>query len=283
MRTKQVRRAVHTSVHLGRAAKRSFGPAWHHREAFRDLEAYCTFVGYPRSGHTLVGSLLDAHPDVLIAHELDALRLIRWRIPRAALNGLLVRRSEEFAAGGCKWMGYDYAVPGWWQGRYRRLRVIGDKRGATTSSRLGERPCLIQRLRSTVRVPLRFVRVVRNPYDNIARMYLVARERGRTLAEVTDNYRRLTHHGDAVRSLVSEHEWTEVRSEDLIDDPVSTLAALCMFLGVAPTPAYLEACAGVVFPTPNRTRDQVEWTPVAIERIQELIDSTPHLTGYRFD
>ena len=44
---------------------------------FETIQLYCMFVGYPRSGHSLVGTLLDAHPDIVIAHELDALRHIR--------------------------------------------------------------------------------------------------------------------------------------------------------------------------------------------------------------
>jgi hypothetical protein len=34
------------------------------------LRAFCLFIGYPRSGHRLIGALLDAHPDVAIAHEI---------------------------------------------------------------------------------------------------------------------------------------------------------------------------------------------------------------------
>ncbi|MDP9138749.1 MAG: hypothetical protein M3N38_11330, partial [Pseudomonadota bacterium] len=44
---------------------------------FDDLEVYCTFIGYPRSGHSIMGSLLDAHPNIIIAHELDALRFLK--------------------------------------------------------------------------------------------------------------------------------------------------------------------------------------------------------------
>ena len=38
-----------------------------------DVKTLCLFIGYQRSGHSLVGSLLDAHPRMAIAHELDAL------------------------------------------------------------------------------------------------------------------------------------------------------------------------------------------------------------------
>ena len=43
---------------------------------FEKLQAYCMFIGYPRSGHSLVGSLLDAHPNIIIAHELNALQFV---------------------------------------------------------------------------------------------------------------------------------------------------------------------------------------------------------------
>lgn len=271
-------------MHLGSSAVQSVAPAWRNRRAFEDLSAYCTFVGYPRSGHTLVGSLLDAHPDVVVAHELDALRLVRWRVPRPVLLGLLLRRSQEFAASGSRWMGYSYAVPGGWQGRYKTLRVIGDKRGATSSTRLGARPHLVHRLRATVALPLRFVRVMRNPFDNIARMYLVARERGpTTLMDTIGRYRRLAEDSDRARAMVPDQEWMDVRSEDVVADPRGALGRLCEFLGILPAEDYLEAAAAIVFTSPNRTREKIEWSPPEVEQVEGLIHSIPHLSGYTFD
>jgi hypothetical protein len=34
-----------------------------HRASFAHVESFCMFIGYPRSGHTLIGSILDAHPN----------------------------------------------------------------------------------------------------------------------------------------------------------------------------------------------------------------------------
>ena len=36
---------------------------------YDDLQAFCLFMGYTRSGHSLVGACLDAHPEAAIAHE----------------------------------------------------------------------------------------------------------------------------------------------------------------------------------------------------------------------
>ncbi|MCA1614387.1 MAG: sulfotransferase, partial [Acidobacteria bacterium] len=142
--------------------------SWRRREDFSALRAYCMFVGYPRSGHSLVGSLLDAHPDVVIAHELDALKYVRARFRREQLFHLLLDKSEEFTARGRQWNGYSYEVPGQWQGRRRSLRVIGDKKGGGSTMRLGADPRLLARLRRTVGVPVKLVHVVRNPFDNIS-------------------------------------------------------------------------------------------------------------------
>ena len=42
-----------------------------------EVERVCLFIGHPRSGHSLVGAMLDAHPDLCIAHELDMLAFLR--------------------------------------------------------------------------------------------------------------------------------------------------------------------------------------------------------------
>jgi hypothetical protein len=42
---------------------------------FSSVRTFVLFVGYPRSGHSLIGSIMDAHPNIIIAHEvLAALR-----------------------------------------------------------------------------------------------------------------------------------------------------------------------------------------------------------------
>jgi hypothetical protein len=37
------------------------------------------FIGYLRSGHSLIASLLDAHPNAIATHELDALKFVGAR------------------------------------------------------------------------------------------------------------------------------------------------------------------------------------------------------------
>ena len=38
-------------------------------ELYDDVGTFVMFIGYPRSSHSLVGSILDAHPEIIIPHE----------------------------------------------------------------------------------------------------------------------------------------------------------------------------------------------------------------------
>lgn len=115
-------------------------------EFFRDLRTYCMFVGYPRTGHSLIGSLLDAHPRVVIGHELDALRLFQSGFRRPQVFHLLLENSRKMAAAGRGHSGYSYAVPDQWQGRFETIQVLGDKKGATSALRLYLDPRLLDKV-----------------------------------------------------------------------------------------------------------------------------------------
>ena len=134
---------------------------------YPDLRAFCLFASYGRSGHSLVGSLLDAHPDVVIAHEANALRLVAEGMKRDELYQTLLDNSHRSFERGRRQSGYSYVVEGQWQGRYRTLLVIGDKSGGRTT-KLIERTGL-RRFARTVGLPLRIIHQTRNPYDIIAR------------------------------------------------------------------------------------------------------------------
>lgn len=246
---------------------------------FGEQRSFCFFVGFPRSGHTLVGSLLDAHPDVLVAHELDVLRFVRPWITREVLFGLLLRSEERLARRGWEWQGYDYRVPGQWQGRVRCLRVVGDKRGRATTERLQRDPALLDRLRAKVGVPVRFVHVVRNPFDNITTMAM--RSHG-DLGAAARRYFALVEAVAGVRGRLDGADLIDVRHEDLVRSPREVLAGLCRFVGVDPEPAYLDDCASIVFLAPRRTRAHAPWTPALVAEVEARMAPYAFLQGYAY-
>lgn len=245
---------------------------------FSGVRSYLMFVGYPRSGHSLVGALLDAHPNVLVAHELDALPYVDAGFRQRQLFALLVERARErVGERGVESSGYSYRVPGQWQGRWQRLDVIGDKKGGRSTTRLREDPGLLDRLAAAVRVPVKVVHVVRNPYDNIATMH---RWMDRPLDWVTDLYGDLAETVAEVRHHLGPGQFHEMHLDDLVTDPAGQLKELCGFVEVQADPTYLDACAGILFDSPRRTGDTVEWTQPALDRVRRMIADRPWLARY---
>ena len=65
-----------------------------------EVKVFCLFIGYPRSGHSLVGALLDAHENVAMAHELNAIRHQRYGFDRHQILYLILENAAELASTG---------------------------------------------------------------------------------------------------------------------------------------------------------------------------------------
>jgi len=254
-----------------------------HRGDFDSIEAYCMFVGHGRSGHSLVGSLLNGHPEMVISHELDALRLLdRAQVPlsRNQLFATIMQRDAEFTSLGREWTNYTYDVPGTVQGEFNRLRIIGDKKGAASTRRLGTSPELLGALRETVSVPLRVVHVVRNPFDTIASR--------RKLVDTWQEYgiEKFFANADDVElisEMLDEDEFFRLHHEDHVSNTADVLSALCAFLGVDASDDYRSACEEFVFESPKQTRHESEWSDDEIERIERKNSEYDWLERYTFD
>jgi hypothetical protein len=259
----------------------SLVPSVRARRVLSDVQSFCFFIGYPRSGHSLVGHLLDAHPDVVIAHELDVVRLLRWHFSDAQILALILRRTRESAVGGSRsGGGYGYAVRGQWQGRFERVRVIGDKKGSGTVRRLGERPELLDRLRALCPGQLRAIHVVRNPYDNIAS---IARGNKVELDRAVHAYFSLAQSCMRLLTNLAPAEHTTIYHEEFRNNPHSQLRHLCEFLGVEARDDYLDACGEIVEPAPHRTSLLIEWRPTVIDEVRRRTAAIPFLRPYLDD
>lgn len=241
-------------------------------DALDDVERFLVFVGAPRSGHTLVGALLDAHPEARIAHELDVLRAVAVRAGRRSILGNVLRRHRWFAARDRRWTGYDYRVPG--QDTVRRLRVLGDKAGGMTTAWLLHDAHLLDRLQDTLQLPVHVVHHIRHPLDNLA---TIVRRDGIGLDAALD---RLEHQLDVLVPLLARWEAVHTHHEDLTVDPVGPLQAIAHDLQLDAPTAWLEAARQVVRPA-SRTRDNVAWSDPQQARLDALLAPVPWLRRYR--
>lgn len=100
---------------------------------FSKLDTFLLFIGYPRSGSTLIGSLLDAHPNIIIANEHNV--ITRWKnftreqqtkehVCTELYNNSVKESLKEQRAVFKKYF-FHYHVPGLWQGRFDGQIKVG--------------------------------------------------------------------------------------------------------------------------------------------------------------
>ena len=110
------------------------------------VEKFVFFVGYRKSGHSLIASVMDAHPDIVIAHEYF---LFLKCAPQLKVGASIFDNKthlfnelykNSYLSSKCGWRsdrntskGYNLDVGSQWAGTFRQLRVIGDKSGGATS------------------------------------------------------------------------------------------------------------------------------------------------------
>lgn len=252
-----------------------------HRRDLTQVEKYALFVGYSRSGHSLVGALLNAHPNMVFGQGFNALRYVAAGFRRIQLYGLILRADQRYERRGrTSYKGkYNYGVPGQWQGRYTAIRVIGNKRGEPTTRMLERDPALLERLGRLVGVPVYVIHVIRNPYDNVT---AIARRR-MSLPEAIKRYFERCATIDRVRQAAPPGRWFDLRHEDLVADAQRAMRELCTFLDVDVDESYVRACASIVRSSPHRARTEADWTPELIAQVAERMTAYRFLDGYSYD
>jgi hypothetical protein len=258
----------------------SYIPSRRNGDLFSHVRTFCMFVGYPRSGHTLVGSLIDAHPRAIISNELNVIGHVKRGFSKDQIYTLIVANSQAFAKSGSEWNGYHYAVRHQWQGRCETLEVIGDKRGAGTIRQLRANPGLFERMQRTIDADLRFIHVIRNPFDNIS---TIVRRHRWPLEQAISYYFGLCRTVADLKTLAGTEAMLDVFHEQLIARPSDEISAICRFLGLEPYPDYVRDCAGIIFPAPRHTRTEVAWSPELVASVGLQARAVPWLQHYGYD
>jgi len=62
---------------------------------FTEVRNYVMFLGHARSGGSLAGALLDAHPNAIIADEVDVFQYVNAGFEREQIFHILLERSQR--------------------------------------------------------------------------------------------------------------------------------------------------------------------------------------------
>lgn len=258
------------------------------RHEFTNVKSFCMFIGYQRSGHSFLGALLDAHPEVSIGMEVDVLDLVDTSFNRNQIFFCIINNARIFTQKLKNiWTGYSYAVPNQYQGEYTCLRVIGDKKGGKSTLRLGENFTLYHQLQSIVKCPVKILHVIRNPFDNISTMIL--RHVPENSEPRRDDYTHkieLYFQKAKINSEIKQKKQIEIFDiyhEDFIAEPVKTLERIFLFLELNSSKDYLRDCSSIVFDNPHKSRFDLDWPDDLKKMVQSEINKYIFLKRYSFN
>ena len=284
------------------------------QEDISGVEKFVFFVGYPRSSHSVIGSLMDAHPNMIVAHECNI--FVKWRRMhlnnRQRLYTVLYNNSYRNAYTSRGWRssrrvhkGYTLDVSGGWQGRFTKLKVIGDKSGGQASKRYKNSPAMFvdayHQLQKTVGVPVRAIHVVRNPYDMISTEVLYWRSNfnrphliklNATEEHKYSNIKSLAFHIDRTLALMKSAQTMirdcnltvlEIHNVDFVHNPRDTMQRVCDFLDLECSEDYLQLSSNKAYTSVSRTRLLVEWPNNQRKRVFAEMHKYPSFKQYTFE
>lgn len=278
------------------------------KTAIESVEKFVIFIGYPRSGHSIVGSFMDSHPNMIIAHEYPLfMTLLQRRMSKGEIFNVLYKKSyDELITGwrgkmNIKNKGYSLAMDGLWQATFDHLKVIGNKHGGAMVQLYRKHPQAflgaMSYLKAAVKVPIHVIHVVRNPFDMIATQALYVKtgtpgvrinaseqdKMNDTKFLTTIAMDMLARVNAAAKLIDVLHVPTlQIRSEDLIRDPVRVMKSICTFVGVSSPEYYLKACQARTYSSSSKSRNTVVWPQSLIDTLHERLIDRPYFQHYSF-
>lgn len=300
----------HVPVATWKLKLRARAEQWRRRRALAGVRTLVQFVGFPRSGHSLVGALLDAHDEAIVAHELDAMGLFRKGLPVSRLPALMAWNSERFSAHGRCWNGLSYRVPETRAVAAKRPRLVGDKKGDWAARWCAENPALVDAFIAASPFACKWILVTRHPLDNVATMSLrqsphydrmridaasgaafgtalaKAQEAGTITAEASDDmvadYRALCSAVAGMKARIPAGDWLEIAYEDFAAQPHECLRSLAAFVGLEADSQWLRGASALVRESSRLSRDSIRWQDHQYQALARTAAARDFLAPYAF-
>ncbi len=241
------------------------------------MKRFALFIGHPRQSHTIVGAMLNAHPRIVIANHFNVLAEFDRYPQKEDLEWAMLQKDRKFVRKGQQQAGYEYSLPGWYQGSYTRLNILGDKKGSGTTDILGESPDALDHLQAKIGVPLSLIHVTRNPWDHIP-----------TIARLDTNgdvdaairlYEKKARIIEETRKR-KEYDLIELSSEEYCKNTRKEHRRLVEALGETCPEGYRDDVNRKVMNEPKKRRGEVTWNEERTQRVRSFIARFDFLKKY---
>ena len=281
------------------------------------IKKFAFFVGYPRSGHSIVGSILDAHPHIVMSNKLnffEQLSFFNDDTPRdwaANLYNIIYQRSiTDTQAGGLRNINSmskgTHAISSLWQGKFDKyIQVLGDTSGPLWEF-MHDRITFMaqyQEFMKKIGVPIKVLHLLRNPYDAIAAQadFVVGRKHvGNITTNTGDRKNASINNYVLLEKIITTYFYTskavmelieligrnnvlDIHLSDLIHNPKGTILSISSFLGVNAEDEYVQLCVEKVYKTTSRSRNLVLWPPELKMMVEHRMKGYKILQRYNFN
>ena len=269
----------------------------------KDIRVMLLTIGFARSGSSLLGFLLTAHPNIVVADEPRVVRSkgIDRGINKKYPNVDILYKADNLNEVFNHILEVDYqrlqnkknnnignrakryvAVSNQYQGRFKKLKVIGIKRSQKNTLLLSNIN-LLSNFKNKLekrKISLKFIFTIRNPYDMVSTASSLQKQ---NLEKYIKKFTRLCNINMKLLQQIHPKDIFICRHEDTLKDPNGQLAKLCDFLQVLVTPDYLDDCASQIVSEPHKSRLKIDWSQEQKQKIASLIEKYDFLSEYNWE
>lgn len=204
-----------------------------HIDQLKDIKTLVLFVGHAHSGHSIIGSILDAHSQVSLANEVNIVNLIKeHKLSKSEIESILLHYSLNNNKKSA-WQNSEYIhrLGNSLQGKTRNPVIIGDKKAGGTTRIIYNNPWVIDYLLNIYNDNIRFVFVKRNPVDIVAAYsYYMQQEPSQFhIDRYLENYQTAL----TVKKRVEKSQFITINQEEFILRPKFYIQKLFLFLGIS--------------------------------------------------
>ena len=254
---------------------------------FDTLKYFCVFIGYPRSGHSLVGSIIDAHPNACITHEMDVVAKYNQFKNNENLFNEMIAMSKQQAISGRQSYGYQYAYIDLFQGESNEISIIGDKKGSGTTQLLIKNENALTQLEQFVRLPLKIIHVTRNPFDIITTKasykngQIVPIDSQGILKSIEIIKEEAIMNQKLIDSL--KYDIFSFSHEKIISNTNEVLLKLFNFLELKIDSTFIDKIRSKIYTKSNNSRNKYNWSSAEINLVRNQILQLPIFSEYTYE
>jgi hypothetical protein len=224
--------------------------------------------------------MLSCHPEALVSDELDVLELLSLGFNRDQIFALIWDQDRRHQKRGRKKGGYDYLVPGSFQGQSKQPLIVGDAKGGASVSLLAQSPHLLDQLKETLGMPVIALAYFRNPFDTIA----TTSKRNRiSLTKAVEQYFDAHYSLLQILEQLSNTEKKILFHEQVIDCPRESYSDLFQVLNIPINDDVIDPIVGKYFRKPKLTRRSARWPTSLLKDVKHRVADDSLLSAYGFD